>query len=507
MKKVISIYHPSINHKIEELTKINSGHIFFSTFLFFDLIEEKIGSGSFYETIKLNDLFEYSFSLSYSNNQFVFKAGNTIINSKPNIFYNVKSDDLFKNSDLRLFLHEIEQLLIEISDKPCILETTSFISPSKKVTSIVLSSTESRYNNPASLFIDLGSNYIDNIEKNLIVSKDTYRFKFSTVEYKKYFSENPNNKLIESFRPVVKKQINMLSQKRLFDNFDLEIQSLAMLTLHAIDDLKNQDFLSIIVKDALVVIDERYKKFKEVIPALQLLTPKGIFQEKTRYWFDKDRIFAVPTNNQGIDKSRAVEIEFKVMNKELALDFIECFHYIHNRHDFDSAFGFYIKGEVYPYAVSLVEKISPRLYKEEFLKQIGINPERVLDELRLYSLPWCPMTTSSVLSYKVRDFIRSNLPNITHTITAVNRNIFSGTYIQQAGYIPLAFKPAKFGFNEFCYSEKLIPYYNGSDPRLPQHSIHPLLPTVEYYRPIRKNNYIETNGEVFDISYEQYLQE
>lgn len=507
MKKVISIYHPRISHKIEKLSNINTEHAFFSTFSILELIEEKNKLKSFHEIISINDLFDHPFFLSFSNNKLIFEAGDISISLQSNLdIYDKTSDCLLRVSKFRLFLHQVEELLLELVVRPCIIETTSFVHPNEKITSIELVHEKDNYLNPASLFLNYNDNYIDLIENYIIKPQFSYLLSFNKVNYNNFFAQNPNNKSIESLKPLIKKHINRLQKNSVFDTFDLEIQSLALTTLYNEVELKNQSLVTNLVEDALVVIKERYKRFNKIIPALELLTPKGIFQGKTRYWFEKDRIYAVPTSKQGIDKSKAVEIEFRLMDKDLALDFIECFHYIHNRHDFDYAFGFFIKGEVYPYAVSLLEKISPRLYKEEFIRQVGIDPERVLDEIRLYSLSWCPMTTSSVLSYKVRDFIRSNIPNIKYTITAVNRNIFSGTYIHQAGYIPLAFKPARLGFNEFNFNNKIIPYYNGSDPELPKHSIQPLLPTVEYYRPIRKNDHIETNGEVFDISYEHYQQ-
>lgn len=92
------------------------------------------------------------------------------------------------------------------------------------------------------------------------------------------------------------------------------------------------------------------------------------------------------------------------------------------------------------------------------------------------------------------------------TITAVNRNLFNGKYINEAGYTPLALKPAMFSFKDITIESSTIYYYQGTSKDFPKNSVMPLLPTVEYYRNIHENHKISIpKGKVFLITMDQYL--
>ncbi|PJE63976.1 hypothetical protein COU89_00285 [Candidatus Roizmanbacteria bacterium CG10_big_fil_rev_8_21_14_0_10_45_7] len=511
MKRVVTIYHPKVNHEMQKLILLKHSHglTYSSTFSILNQICKKHLQTQFEIQIDLSDLKISKAKLRYKNGKFFFVVDNFTSVSKPEIWIKGRAlGELIKINNFRIFLHRMEECIMAAAKTQFIFETTSFVQPAGDVYTILLHDTDKKnLLNSASLFINYSNeDLLGSILNFIFEPKYEPILQFETINYDVFFRTVKKNKNIELIRPIAQSLINDLRRTKNFDSFDVEIQTLAASTLYDPRDLlSNKSSIKKIVNEELLVIEKRYQSFRGIIPVNELLTPQGIFKGKTRYWFDNKRTFAVPINKQGIDKSLAMEVEFKLVEKELAVDFTECFHYIHNRHDFDYAFGFFVKGERFPYAISLVEYVGDRLYKTEFLHQVGINPSRTLDEIRLYSLPWCPMTTSSVLSYKVREFIKENLPNITHTITAVNKNIFSGTYIHQAGYMPLALKPTKFGFKELSCSGITIPYYNGSDPNLPRHSLQKLLPTVEYYRPVRCPMTIN-KGEnlVFNISYEQY---
>ncbi|PIU35134.1 hypothetical protein COT03_01640 [Candidatus Shapirobacteria bacterium CG07_land_8_20_14_0_80_39_18] len=328
--------------------------------------------------------------------------------------------------------------------------------------------------------------------KNKSVSKY-----FPIIDYERFFANQKTNAQIEKIRDYIHpKSIDIAASSHYpFDQFDLEIQTLISSTWLERDDLYlgsnkklNYKTLDTLIFEQLSVILDRYKNFNNKLPVRKLLTPDGIFQSKTRYWYDKNRIYAVPVRNGFINKSKAIEVEFKEVDSEMAANYERCFHYIHNNRHFSTAFGLFIRDEKFPYAISILDFLGYRSidYKIKFLNQAGINQEQCVDEIRLYSLPWAPMLTSSLLAELVRKHLIVNFPNITTSITAVNRNLFKGIYIIQAGYIPLALKPTTFNYGEISINNKLIKFYQGSAGRPPTNSPFLLLPTVEYYRSIKK---------------------
>ena len=134
------------------------------------------------------------------------------------------------------------------------------------------------------------------------------------------------------------------------------------------------------------------------------------------------KIYAVPVKKGVVNKSKAVEIEFREVDREIALNYEQCFHYIHNNRNFSHAFGLFLKGYKYLYAISILDFLYSRKedFKIKFLRQAGINPEQCVDEIRLYSFPWVPMLSSSLLANLVRKHLIQNYPDITTSITAVN---------------------------------------------------------------------------------------
>lgn len=375
----------------------------------------------------------------------------------------------------------------------------------------------------ADYFIDLSNtNPIDELKKIVLgnnLPMTTNRvMRIKLVNYESEFKKNPNNLHLECIRNAIKPKIKeMENESRVpFDTFDLELQTLIASTLYSSLELfrrpilkqnLNLPLINQIIQDQLKVILWRYSRFREVLPIAGLLKPEGIFAEKTRYWFNSGKIYAVPILEQGlVDKNQAVEIEFKQVDKETAFAYEECFHYIHLSRQYNLAFGLYGKGNRFPYAISTLEYVGNREYKKAFLKQAKIDPTRCMDEIRLYSLPWSPVLTSSLLCNLVKKYLREYLPNITTTITAVNRNLFNGKYIDEAGYTPLALKPAMFSFKNITIEDKVIYYYQGTSKDFPKNSVMPLLPTVEYYRNIHENHKTSIpNGKVFRITMDQYL--
>lgn len=372
------------------------------------------------------------------------------------------------------------------------------------------------------------SYYIDVSQTDPISAiKASYKYKHSSSNnlmslairnYNDFFEGKVRNESLEIIRPYIKHMIAetlWAFQEMIIDPFDLELQSLISATLYNSKELFVREQHSIKVNTALIkqlvedqkeVILDRYTRFNHLIPIEALFVPKGIFQQKTRYWFTADKLFAVPiAPNGSVDKGRAIEIEFRPVDLDIALIYEECFHYIHTPRAMDLAFGLFIKGERFPFAISTLELVGERIYKRSFLQQAGIDPARCMDEIRLYSFRWAPVMTSSLLSNLIRQFLKTNHPNITTTITAVNRNLFTGKYIHEAGYIPIALKPAKFSFEKIILQGREILYYQGTSQNLVANSVMPLLPTVEYYRhvyEITKPNL--PDGKVFIITEEQY---
>lgn len=376
----------------------------------------------------------------------------------------------------------------------------------------------------ADYFIDLSNaNPIEELKKIVLMGNSltitNQAMKMKVVNYEDEFKQMPNNSYLECVRNAIQpkiKEIGKESGTLSFDAFDLELQTLIASTLYSPSELfdglvskktLNLSLIDQVIRDQLKVIFYRYSRLRKIIPVDTLLKPKGIFAVKTRYWFDSGKIYAVPISENGlVDKFRAVEIEFKQVDKQTALAYEECFHYIHLSRQYNLAFGLYEKDSRFPYAISTLEYIGNREYKRAFLKQAGIDPARCMDEIRLYSLPWSPVLTSSLLCNLVKKYLKEHSPNITTTITSVNRNLFNGKYIDEAGYTPLALKPAMFSFKNITIEDKVIYYYQGTSKDFPKNSVMPLLPTVEYYRNIHENHKTSIpNGKVFRITMDQYL--
>lgn len=375
----------------------------------------------------------------------------------------------------------------------------------------------------ANYFIDLSSsNPIDELKKIVLIDNSptiaNRVMKIEVASYEGEFKHMPNNPYLECIRSAIQPKINEVENWLgvPFDAFDLELQTLIASTLYSPPELfrgpiskqnLNLPLINQIIQDQLKVILCRYSRFRKVIPIARLLNPEGIFAGKTRYWFNSGKIYAVSIlEHRLVDKYQAVKIEFKLVDNQTALAYVECFHYIHLPRQYDLALGLYEKGSRFPYAISTLEYVGDREYKKAFLKQAGIDPTRCMDEIRLYSLPWSPVLTSSLLCNLVKKYLREHLPNITTTITAVNRNLFNGKYIDEAGYTPLALKPAMFSFKNITIGGKAIHYYQGTSKDFPKNSVMPLLPTVEYYRNVHENHKISIpKGKVFRITMDQYL--
>lgn len=332
---------------------------------------------------------------------------------------------------------------------------------------------------------------------------------FKTIEYDKFFANQESNTIIESLRDYVRPSIKNIQADQLFDKLDLEIQTLIASTWLNKKDLFSGSTVNTKVVDDLIskqlrIIVNRYKIYENILPVKELLQGEGIFNGKTRYWIDGENIYAVPVENGFIHKLNKVEIEFKKVDDEIAINYESCFHYIHNKRHFSLTLGLFLKGNKFPYAISILDFLDSRHddFKTMFLEQAGINKEQCVDEVRLYSFPWSPMLTSSLLADLVRKYLIVNFPNVTSSITAVNRNLFKGTYINQAHYVPLALKPTTFNYKEMLVDNEVVKFYQGSFGMSPVNSSSfPLLPTVEFYRPIKKDIQVNIEqGKVFNIS-------
>lgn len=489
----------------ENITFVNSVEIID---YFLKLINKKVNVINLY---RLTKWLVGEININYVNNgdlcNVLLKYKSNVINF--NFNKTLKLDIFFfkRNTELRRFINLIELEIIKQCpvDKKLVLISNSIKSTSNK--DIYLIAFYSLNKSKDVLKTILADYYIDCSSTNwieLTIEVLLYEFKkrkivkyFSTVDYKKFFANKETNIYIEQIRNYICPKILEIATKidEKFDQFDLEIQvlissiSLDRNALFLGNSKKlNLNTLDILILKQLSVILDRYKKFNNKLPVKELLTPSGIFKSKTRYWYDENKIYALPFDNGFVDKEKTIEIEFKEVDKEIATDYENCFHYIHNDRNFSKAFGLYIKGNKYPYAISILDFLSYREndFKIKFLNQAGINKHQCVDEIRLYSFPWVPMLTSSLLAELVRKYLIVNFPNITSSITAVNRNLFKGTYINQTGYIPIALKPTIFKFGEIKIDNKIIKFYQGSKGKPLNKLPFPLLPTTEYYRSIKK---------------------
>lgn len=502
------IYCPSllpqdlINFSINEAKLITSEQIM-------NLLIELLESGMPYVDLKKNSpSLKGKIIINFESESiinFIYR-GNKKINIK------LKKDLLLRrklkhNPELCMFLSLIESdILMQYTSRKKLVLMSYFVkkTTASNVYSIYLYLPKIAKNHLTSTFSDC---YIDcsrrdwkELVTSIVNSSPTNEFKrnnFKLKDYKKFFDKNHKPMSISIVRDYVHNKIDELygDSNLVFDKFDLEIQSIIASTwlkkkeLIPTRDKLNTKIINTIIKDQLSVILNRYNSYKNAIPVFDLLKPKGIFKSKTRYWHHKGFHFVVPVNNGFVVKSKSIEIEFKEVTPCVAQAYEECFHYIHNRRKFSLALGLFIKGEKFPYAVSLLDLLSLRKkdFKIKMLQQAGINQEQCVDEIRLYSFPWAPMMTSSLLAELVRKELIKNYPNILFSITAVNRNLFEGKYIIQSNYRPLGLKPTHFKHKEIRIKKRLIKYYQGSEGITDRESFQDLLPTIEYFRPIKKN--------------------
>jgi len=96
---------------------------------------------------------------------------------------------------------------------------------------------------------------------------------------------------------------------------------------------------------------------------------------------------------------REYEVECRLVeDPEIVALFTEGLHYIHNGRTEGDAFGFYFKGDKYPWAVETVESsVLASKYKRQALAGHGINPDNAVELTRLYTLPGSPRNAISTL--------------------------------------------------------------------------------------------------------------
>lgn len=109
-----------------------------------------------------------------------------------------------------------------------------------------------------------------------------------------------------------------------------------------------------------------------------------------------------------VGEGKEIEVEFKkVEDPEKVELFTGTLHYIHQSRLRGDVFGFFFKGDDYPWAVETTESsVFSRQYKRDALLAFGFHPDKAIELTRYYTLPGSPMNSISVIDSLVSGYYR-----------------------------------------------------------------------------------------------------
>lgn len=226
--------------------------------------------------------------------------------------------------------------------------------------------------------------------------------------------------IIEQIRvfiqPLIKSKF--LESDILFDPQDLEHQVLFYLTTYNPSKITNKIIEDSLEEQYLLIRERLLKNFnkKELEYLFRGLSGKAVDLNVN------DRLKLVKINGTlfAVNETFKLEVEFKKMdNLQQAYLFTSCFHYIHQDRCRGDVFGFYFKGDEYPWAIETTENaMFAREYKKEALIYNGLNPENVIELTRYYTLPGSPLNSISMIDSLVKKYYKKNNKKIEALITA-----------------------------------------------------------------------------------------
>lgn len=109
-----------------------------------------------------------------------------------------------------------------------------------------------------------------------------------------------------------------------------------------------------------------------------------------------------------IGEGKEIEVEFKKVEDQEKIElFTGTLHYIHQSRLRGDVFGFFFKGDDYPWAVETTESsVFSRQYKRDALLAFGFHPDKAVELTRYYTLPGSPMNSVSIIDSLVSKYYR-----------------------------------------------------------------------------------------------------
>lgn len=214
------------------------------------------------------------------------------------------------------------------------------------------------------------------------------------------------NSLRQSIAPLVEQKL--LESDTHFDPQDLEHQTLFYLTTFDPGSI-TQKMISDVVYEQYLIVENR---LLNAIPKDELAY---IFRGLKKFYPDLNstyRLKLIWKENKlvAIGEGREFEVEFKKVEADDKIInlFTEVLHYVHQERSQGDIFGFYFKGDGYPWAIETCESgefIRP--YKQDALIAHGIDPEKAIEITRLYALPGSPINFVSVMDSFIRKYYKA----------------------------------------------------------------------------------------------------
>ena len=246
--------------------------------------------------------------------------------------------------------------------------------------------------------------------------ENAVNFYFDNFDLSLYWNQHWIIEQIRSFiRPLIRERF--LKSDILFDPQDLEHQVLFYLTTYNPSKITNKIIEDSLEEQYLLIRERLFKNFnkKELKHLFRGLSGDAVdlnVDNRLKLIKMHGKLFASNDKMQ-------LEVEFrKIDNLQHAFLFTSCFHYIHQDRCRGDVFGFYFKGDNYPWAIETTENaVFSRDYKKQALMYNGLNPENVIELTRYYTLPGSPLNSISMIDSLVKKYYKKYDKKIEALIT------------------------------------------------------------------------------------------
>lgn len=253
------------------------------------------------------------------------------------------------------------------------------------------------------------SQIIDQVERKecLLKRQQNLNLEFTDLNLSKLWNSHwLMNSLRQAITPLVEQK--SLESIVCFDPQDLEHQALFYLTTFDPGSITQQ-----VISDA---VDEQYLIVQDrLLNAVSNDELTYIFRGLKKFYPDLNSTYRLKliwknTKLVAVGEGREFEVEFKKVEADdkIIKLFTEVLHYVHQERSQGDIFGFYFKGDSYPWAIETCESgqfIRP--YKKDALIAHGIDPERAIEITRLYALPGSPLNFVSVMDSFIRKYYKA----------------------------------------------------------------------------------------------------